>query len=164
MNSETCNTTRRSLIKRTSMAALACAVTSRLPLAFATPVKTLNNIECSSIKSRITDKVGESGKCEVSINIVANETVKKGKHVSVSVAVRNPLQQSNYVKSVIILADENQEPVAALSRFKPDSFLPGHSHVGLSARIRLEKSQKVVAVARMNDGSLVAKSKTVKVV
>ena len=64
----------------------------------------------------------------------------------------------DYVKAVHIYADGNPVPNVATFRFSPES---GKARV--STRMRMRKSQNIVAVAEMSDGSVYMGKKAVKV-
>ena len=68
------------------------------------------------------------------------------------------MTDDNYVQSVLILADGNPEPGVATFNFSPLS-----GEASATTRIRLAKTQNVVAVAKMSDGSVFMDKKLVKV-
>jgi sulfur-oxidizing protein SoxY len=68
------------------------------------------------------------------------------------------MTEQAYVKDVLVVADGN--PRAGVVTFH---FSPASGVAEANTRIRLAKSQKIIAVARMNDGSLFTASKDVKV-
>ena len=82
----------------------------------------------------------------------------KGDSVPVFVSVDSPMQNSDYVKTLVLLAESNPEPEV----FKVN-FSPANDRAAVLTRIRLDKSQKLIAVAKMNDGSLLTTSKSIKI-
>lgn len=72
-----------------------------------------------------------------------------GFSVPLKVRVESPMTPADHVTRLTILSDRNPRPVIASFVFGPRS---GHARV--STRVRLNGSQRVVAVARMSDGSL----------
>ena len=68
------------------------------------------------------------------------------------------MTETDYVKAVHVFAEGNPTPDVATFRFSPAS---GRAIV--STRMRLAKTQDVVAVAEMNDGSMYIARQTIKV-
>ena len=85
------------------------------------------------------------------------ELVENGNAVPVSVAVQSPMTVADHVVVIGIFNERNPQPDVAVFQLSPRS---GRAQV--STRIRLATSQKLVAVARMADGS--CWSKTVDVI
>ncbi len=92
------------------------------------------------------------------VSLTTPEIAENGNTVPVSVTVESPMSEESYVQSVLILADGNPEPGVATFNFSPMS-----GEAAATTRIRLAKTQNVVAVARMNDGSFFMDKKLVKV-
>jgi sulfur-oxidizing protein SoxY len=92
------------------------------------------------------------------VSLTTPEIAENGNTVPVSVSVDSPMSEDNYVQSVLILADGNPEPGVATFNFSPMS-----GEAAATTRIRLAKTQNVVAVAKMNDGSFFMDKKLVKV-
>lgn len=86
------------------------------------------------------------------------EIAENGNTVPVTVSVESPMSEQSYVKEVMIVADGN--PRAGVVTFH---FSPASGAAEANTRIRLATTQNIVAVARMNDGSLYTASKQVKV-
>lgn len=84
--------------------------------------------------------------------------VDKGNSIPVFIAVDSPMQPCNHVETIILLAEENPEPEV----FRM-SFTLSNDRADASTRISLAKTQKLVAVAKMNDGSLFTTSKTINI-
>ena len=64
----------------------------------------------------------------------------------------------NNVQSVIVLADLNPAPLVATFNFTPMS-----GEAKASTRMRLAKTQNVIAYAKMSDGSILSAATQVKV-
>jgi sulfur-oxidizing protein SoxY len=86
------------------------------------------------------------------------EIAENGNTVPIAVKIDSPMTEQSYVKDVLIVAEGNPRGGVVTFRFTP---LSGSAEV--NTRIRLAESQNVVAIARMNDGSLYKASKHVKV-
>ncbi|WP_407936840.1 thiosulfate oxidation carrier protein SoxY [Jiella pelagia] len=92
------------------------------------------------------------------ITLTAPEIAENGNSVPVTVEVDSPMTEGDYVASVTILADGNPNPEVATFHFTPLS-----GTAAATTRIRLAKTQNVVAIAKMSDGSTFSDRKEVKV-
>ena len=99
-------------------------------------------------------KAPESGK----ITLDAPEIAENGNTVPVSVSVESAMSGDDLVESVMILAEGNPNPAVATFHF---TALSGAATA--TTRMRLAKTQNVIAVARMKDGSVYMDKKEVKV-
>ena len=72
-----------------------------------------------------------------------------GYSVPLKVRVDSPMTPADHVTRLTLFSDRNPRPVIAAFSFGPKS---GHARV--ATRVRLNGSQRVVAVAQMSDGSL----------
>lgn len=108
--------------------------------------------------ARIKEFTGGKEPTAGKVALSTPEIAENGNTVPVSVTVDSPMSEDNYVQSVLILADGNPEPGVATFNFSPLS-----GEAAATTRIRLAKTQNVVAVARMNDGSFFMDKKLVKV-
>ncbi|WP_417689223.1 thiosulfate oxidation carrier protein SoxY [Roseibium sp.] len=92
------------------------------------------------------------------ISLDAPEIAENGNTVPVAVSVESPMTADNYVESVIILAEGNPNPAVATFHFTAMS-----GEASAKTRIRLAKTQNVIAVAKMSDGTTFMDKKEVKV-
>ncbi len=99
-------------------------------------------------------KKPEAGK----ISLNTPEIAENGNTVPISVSVDSPMTDKNYVKSVMLLADGNPNPGVATFNFSPMS-----GKASATTRMRLAKTQNVLAIAKMSDGSVYMDKKQVKV-
>ena len=99
-------------------------------------------------------KAPESGK----ISLNAPEIAENGNTVPITVSVESPMTAQSYVQEVLVLAEQNPAPGVATLHFTP---LSGKAEAAL--RIRLAKTQNVIAVAKMSDGGVFMEKKVVKV-
>lgn len=99
-------------------------------------------------------KTPESGK----ITLTAPEIAENGNTVPLSISVESEMTESSYVQSVLLLADGNPNPGVATFHFSPMS-----GKANATTRMRLAKTQNVIAVAKMSDGSVYMDKKQVKV-
>jgi len=92
------------------------------------------------------------------VSLDTPEIAENGNTVPVGVTVESPMTADDYVESVLILADGNPNPAVATFHFTAMSGI-----ADAKTRIRLAKTQNVIAVAKMSDGSTFIDRKEVKV-
>ena len=107
-----------------------------------------------AIKKLIGDKNTKVGRIKLELPQIA----ENGNTVPIAVEVESPMSSSDYVKAVHIYAEGNPAPDVATFRFTPDS---GRARV--STRMRMIKSQNIVAVAEMSNGKVHMVKNAVKV-
>ena len=107
-----------------------------------------------AIKEKIGDKPTKSGRITMELPQIA----ENGNTVPMGFEVDSPMTESDYVKAVHIFADQNPNPDVATYRFTPQS-----GKAKISTRMRLLKTQNVIAIAEMSDGSLYMTKTPVKV-
>jgi sulfur-oxidizing protein SoxY len=93
-----------------------------------------------------------------SINLELPEIAENGNAVKVAFSVDSPMTPDNYVKTVHVMADGNPTPDVASF-----SFTPAMGACSASTRMRLAKTQNIVMLAEMSDGSFKQAQQTVKV-
>lgn len=97
----------------------------------------------------IDDLIGGRATESDRIRLLMPEKFPNGYTVPLAVEVVSPMTATDHVKSIRIIAPKNPiTPVVQLN------FNPGRSAPRVSMRIRLAEPQFVLAVAEMNDGSL----------
>jgi sulfur-oxidizing protein SoxY len=92
------------------------------------------------------------------ITLNAPEIAENGNTVPITVSVDSEMTEDSYVQSVMLLADGNPNPAVATFHFSPMS-----GTANATTRMRLAKTQNVIAVAMMSDGSVYMDKKQVKV-
>jgi len=92
------------------------------------------------------------------VSIKAPEIAENGNAVPVTIAVDSPMTAESYVKAVHVVADGNPNPGVASF-----TFSPACGKCEAQFRLRLAKTQKIIAVAELNDGSLWTAQHEVKV-
>ena len=92
------------------------------------------------------------------VSLKAPEIAENGNAVPLTVTVDSEMSDKSYVKAIYIAADGNPNPGVAVYEFTP---LSGKAEVSL--RMRLQQTQKIVAVAELSDGTLYTASREVKV-
>ena len=86
------------------------------------------------------------------------ESVENGDYVPVALAVDSPMTAENYVKALHILSTANPRAAVATFRF---TLLSGKAQV--TSRMRLAKTQDVIAVAELSDGRILVTRRKVSV-
>jgi sulfur-oxidizing protein SoxY len=86
------------------------------------------------------------------------EIAENGNTVPMLVSVESPMTEQAHVTDVLVVADGNPRPGVATFHFTPAS-----GAAEANTRIRLAKTQNIIAVDKMNDGSFFTASKQVKV-
>lgn len=99
-------------------------------------------------------KTPASGK----ITLTAPEIAENGNTVPVSVSVESAMSGDDVAEAVIIIAEGNPGPAVATFHFTEMS-----GAAAATSRIRLAKTQNVIAVARMKNGDVFMDKKQVKV-
>ncbi|MCK6454422.1 MAG: thiosulfate oxidation carrier protein SoxY [Alphaproteobacteria bacterium] len=108
----------------------------------------------AALKKTLGDAQAKDGK----VAIQAPEIAENGATVPVIVRVDTPVTADSYVRRITLLADGNPNPEVAVFTLTPRS---GKAEV--STRLRLAKTQNVVAVAELSDKSLWMTKKEIKV-
>ena len=99
-------------------------------------------------------KTPETGK----ISLITPEIAENGNTVPVSIEVESAMSGDDLCESVMILADGNPNPDVCTFHFTEMS-----GSATATTRMRLAKTQNVIAVAKMKDGSVFMDKKEVKV-
>ena len=132
--------TRRHFLKASGSAALAGAV-SRVTLrpAHATP---------AMLNSAIRNLVGEAPLRTGKVKLDIPPLVENGNTVPMTVSVTSPMTADDYVKSIHVFNEKNPQPYIG------NFYLgPAAGRAQVATRIRLADSQKVVAIAKLSDGT-----------
>ena len=107
-----------------------------------------------AIKERIGDKATTEGRISLELPQIA----ENGNTVPIAFEVDSPMTEGDYVKAVHIFAEKNPLPDVASFYFTPRS-----GKARASTRMRMLKTQNIVAVAEMSDGSVYMTKTEVKV-
>jgi sulfur-oxidizing protein SoxY len=141
---------RRDVLRISGAGAAAFVASSLLPnLAAADAAKT-----AAAIKKIIGGKTAKSGRVTLELPQIA----ENGNTVPVGFEVQSPMTDADYVKAVHLFAEGNPEASVASVRFSPAS---GRAKAAM--RMRLAKTQNIIAVAEMSDGSVYMAKTEVKV-
>ena len=86
------------------------------------------------------------------------EIAENGNTVPMTVSVESPMTEQSYVSDVLVVAEGNPRGGVATFHFSPASGV-----AEVNTRIRLAETQYVIAIAKMNNGTVFKTSKQVKV-
>lgn len=90
-------------------------------------------------------KTAQAGK----VTVKMPEIAENGNTVPITVSVDSPMTAQSYVKAVHVAADGNPNP-EVMSIY----FTPASGKAELSTRMRLAKTQTVIAYAELSDGTV----------
>jgi sulfur-oxidizing protein SoxY len=116
----------------------------------AVPIVTLRPAEATPamLASAIRNVVGEAVVRTGRVKLEVPPLVENGNTVPMTVTVQNPMTAEDHVKSIHVFNEKNPQPNIGNFYLGPQA---GRAQV--STRIRLADSQKIVAIARLSDGS-----------
>jgi sulfur-oxidizing protein SoxY len=95
---------------------------------------------------------------EARVRLDLPEIAENGNTVPMTVSVESPMTDESHVSDILVVADGNPRGGIATFHFSPASGI-----AEVNTRIRLAETQNVIAIAKMNDGSVFMTSKQVKV-
>ena len=142
---------RREVLKLSGAGVLAAAagMTILSEAALATP-KTAN----ATMRKAIGNRPMKEGRIKLKLPPIA----ENGNTVPMTVTVDSPMTSSDYVKAIHVVSEGNPLPGVATFHLTPMS---GRAEV--TTRIRMARSQNVIAVAEMSNGALYRVVRNVKV-
>lgn len=101
---------------------------------------------------------GDAKPTEAKVNLDLPEIAENGNTVPFTVSVDSPMSEKDYVKAVHLVATGNPRPEIATFLFTPES-----GKATVSSRMRIGKTQDIIAVAEMSDGKFYMGKRYVKV-
>ena len=134
--------------------ASAAAVLALLPHAASAQAPT----DAQALEAAIKKAVGEAKPTDGRITLTLPEIAENGNTVPFDFAVQSPMTEADHVKAVHIFAPGNPQPEVASFAFSPAS-----GKATVTSRMRLAKTQDIVALAEMSDGKVFMTKRTVKV-
>jgi sulfur-oxidizing protein SoxY len=109
-----------------------------------TPAQATEAMMAEAIRELIGGSTLQRGRVKLELPSI----VENGNTVSLTVSVESPISEADHVKSIHIFNQKNPQPYVAAFNLGPRV-----GKASVSTRIRLADSQRVVAIARLNDGS-----------
>lgn len=140
--------TRRRLLEQ-ALAACGC---------FAAGLVCAEQDSAAAAQAAIDAIVGDRSVTDGRLKLTTPAIAENGNTVPISVEAGGRFTPENYVKAIHIFAVENPTPEVISFHFTPASGL-----AQTSTRIRLAKTQQVVAIAELSDGSVWRTANEVKV-
>jgi sulfur-oxidizing protein SoxY len=139
MMSET-DATRRQFLAGTAGMAIATVV----PILTADPAQATPEMMAAAIREVTGGAVIHAGKVKLDVPPL----VENGNTVPVTISVTSPMTEADHVKSIHVFNEKNPQPNVG-------NFFLGvrAGRAVVSTRIRLADTQKVVAIAKLSDGS-----------
>jgi sulfur-oxidizing protein SoxY len=116
------------------------------------------NAATDATEKAMMDFTGGKEPAKGKITLTAPEIAENGNTVPITVDVESAMAGDDLVESIMILADGNPNPAVATFNF---TELSGKASA--TTRMRLAKTQDVIAIAKMKDGSVFSDTKQVKV-
>ena len=120
------------------------AVLGAVPLVTLRPAEATPAMLASAIRNVVGSAVVKTGKVKLEVPPL----VENGNTVSLTVSVASPMATEDHVKSIHVFNEKN--PQANIGNFQ---LGPQAGRAQVSTRIRLADSQKIVAIAKLSDGS-----------
>jgi sulfur-oxidizing protein SoxY len=108
------------------------------------PVRATPESMLAAMKKVVGDAQVRKGKVKLELPPL----IENGNSVSMTVAVESPMTSEDYVKAIHVFNEKNPQPNVISVHLSPRA-----GRANIATRIRLADSQKVIAVAEMNDGS-----------
>ena len=136
----TTSTTRRKFLHIVAGSAVAGAI----PVVTTRPAKATPAMLTAAIRNVVGEAPVRAGKVKLDIPPL----VENGNTVPMMVSVASPMTAEDHVKSIHVFNEKNPQPNIGNFHLGPRA---GRAQV--ATRIRLADSQKVVAIARLSDGS-----------
>jgi sulfur-oxidizing protein SoxY len=116
----------------------------------AVPIVTLRPAEATpaTLAAAVRNVVGAAVVRTGKVKLDVPPLVENGNTVPMTVSVSNPMTTDDYVKSIHVFNEKNPQPNIGNFHLGPHA-----GRAQISTRIRLADSQKIVAIARLSDGS-----------
>lgn len=147
---------RRSFLKGLTVTAPLAAVATPALLNAKEAPKSPNAMDIKSAVNAVTG--GKAPAASDKVDLTVPEIAENGAVVPVKVNVDHPMEDGNYVKGIHIFATEN-----ANVRCADVMLTPMNANAYFGTRIKLGKSQKVMALVALSNGEFIMAEKPVKV-
>jgi sulfur-oxidizing protein SoxY len=120
------------------------AVMGAVPLVTVRPADATPAMLAGAIRNVVGTAVVQTGRVKIDVPPL----VENGNTVPMTVSVTSPMTADDYVKSIHVFNEKNPQPNIG-------NFYLGQraGRAQISTRIRLADTQKIVAIARLSDGS-----------
>ncbi len=108
--------------------------------------------------AKLSEMTGGAAAKEGKVTLVLPEIAENGSTVPTTIKVESPMTDADHVKHIHVVSEGN--PIPDVASF---NLSPAMGKAEVKTRIRLGKTQNVVAAAVMSDGSVYIGKKSVKV-
>ena len=102
----------------------------------------------AAMEEAIRALLGEAEPQRGKVKLELPPIVENGNTVPLTVSVDSPMSEADHVESIHVFNQKNPQPYVAAFNLGPRA-----GKASVSTRIRLADSQRVVAIARLSDGS-----------
>jgi sulfur-oxidizing protein SoxY len=133
--------TRRDVLARTGHLASGAAFVSLLPVV-------AGRASPEAMQALVRSIVGEAPLQLGKVNLDIPPLVENGNAVPLTVSIESPMTESEHVKAIHIINEKNPQPHVIAVTLGPRA-----GKAQLATRIKLADSQRVTAIAELNDGS-----------
>ena len=120
------------------------AVIGAVPIVTLRPAQATPAMLAAAIRNVVGAAVVRTGKIKLDIPPL----VENGNTVPMTVSVSSPMTAEDHVKSIHVFNEKNPQPNIGNFYLGPQA-----GRAQISTRIRLADSQKIVAIAKLSDGS-----------
>ncbi len=145
---------RRDVVLGTLASALFAKALSALPAAAATEAGQRSLAFWNTFRLL----VGEAAPEEALVTLKLDEIAENGNNVPFEISVESPMSETDYIKTIHLLSTSNPQPAVAAFHLTPAS---GKAHV--KGRMRLARTQDVIALAEKSDGKLLIATRRIEV-
>ncbi len=147
---------RRDFFKKLGAVAAVSAIIPAMSFAADTKPVSPNKLDIKSAINAITG--GKSPSTSKKIKLKVPEIAENGAVVPVTIEVESPMSDSDYVKSIHILAGKNSN-----ARCLDVHLTPANGKAMIATRIKLGGTQEVTALVSLSNGEYLIASQSVKV-
>ena len=102
--------------------------------------------------------LGDAKPIDGKLTLDLPEIAENGNTVPFTINIDSPMTDKDYVKAVHLIATGNPQPGVATFRFTPQS-----GKAVVASRMRLARTQDVIALAELSDGKFLQAKRSVKV-
>lgn len=106
-------------------------------------------LAATQVQQAIEQRIGTRQPQPGGLTLTLPKIAETGNSVPLTVAVESPMTPASHVQRIHLFVEGNPEPVAATYHLGPRA-----GRAEISTRIRLARSQTVLALAEMSDGAV----------
>lgn len=114
--------------------------------------------DAASVAAKVNSLTGGASTTDEGVMLDLPEIAENGNAVKVGFEIDSPMTDGDHVKAVHVMADGNPTPDVASFNFSPANGL-----CMATTRMRLAKTQNIIVLAEMSDGSFRQAAAQVKV-